>query len=115
MRTRTRGRSTILKALREYVNFVRFAAGLGYERVVETDFAALDGEIKKLVELADTMIGTPGFARVRDAADRLALVVHDLKARSYTPADYVRERTRIYRDSWVNPLIDELEAKEKKR
>jgi hypothetical protein len=112
MRSRTRGRATILKILRGYVNFERFAAGMG-ERTVETDFYALDAELQKLRELG-AQEEDPHGDQVRDAADRLALVIDDLKKRSYQPADYVRDRTRIYRDSWINPLIDELERKEKK-
>jgi hypothetical protein len=136
MRSRTRGRATILKILRGYVNFERFASGMG-ERTVETNFSALDGEIanlrqmaadlnliaKKAVEGVERGSNDHKFAvftadvgaKIGDAADRLNLVVHDLKSRALQPADYVRDRTRIYRDSWINPLIDELERKEKKR
>ena len=33
----------------------------------------------------------------------------------YTFTEFIKERTRLYRDSWVNPLLDELIAKAEKQ
>jgi hypothetical protein len=120
--TRSRGRKTILNLLHAYLTLDHFSCnGVEQRRTVETNFYALDEEIKKLRDLAgDIDSRTSPFepssstvTAIRDAAERLALVVHDLKTRSVTPTDYVREKTRIWRESWIFPLIKELLAKEK--
>lgn len=41
--------------------------------------------------------------------------VIDEHGREWTATEFVRERTRVWRDSWIFPLIDELEAKEPKK
>jgi hypothetical protein len=32
----------------------------------------------------------------------------DRDGKEYTITEYIKETTRLYRDSWINPLIDQL-------
>lgn len=111
VRSRGRGRLSILKDLKFYLDMSDQAFncdGVGGERVVETDFYALDLELDKLALLDVESIA------LQDRVTALRLVVHDLKSRSSRPTHYVNGKLRNWLDSWVRPKLAELIRKETK-
>lgn len=109
------GRKTILKDLLKKLTMGpdQFNCdGVQQERVVQTNFYGLETELQKLHDLGNKE-DDPHSWQVKDAADRLALVIDDLKKRSTTPTTYVCDKIRIWKNTWVMPLVEELLAKEK--